>query len=145
MCGLVRGLRPCHPLPVACVVEPSLGGLYYHPHRHWPLGPHLHECPRWVLPLCLLVALVLGAVTHPDDCVGSGHYILAVCRRTMTVGALVFQSVTRDVQLRCALICWSCATYFLPGHVAAGLRMFSPSRSGYIRFCHSFPTQRCIV
>ena len=47
----VRGLTPCHPLPVA--------------------PPH---CPHWALPLCLAALLVLGAVTHLDDCVRSGHY-----------------------------------------------------------------------
>ena len=34
VCGLVRGLRPRHPVPVACKLR--------HPHCHWPRGPHPH-------------------------------------------------------------------------------------------------------
>ena len=65
VCGLVRGLRPRHPLSVAC-------GLC-HPHRQWPRGPHSHAPTGPCHALCL-AALVLGAVTHLDDCVRSGHY-----------------------------------------------------------------------
>ena len=34
VCGLVRGLRPWHPVPVACRL--------CHPHRHWTRGLHPH-------------------------------------------------------------------------------------------------------
>ena len=127
VCGLVRGLRPRHPLPVAC-------GLC-HPHRHWPRGPHPHA-PTGP---CHCALRPWYRVLWHTWTTASGQTLLAVCRRTMTVGALVFQSFTRDVQIMLCLdplvVCY-CSAWS-----RRGLLMYSPSRSGYgsaTRF------QRCI-
>ena len=114
VCGLVRGLRSCHPLPVAC-------GLC-HPHRHWPRGPQPH------------------APTGPCHCALRPWYwvltpgrlrlvrtLQAVCRRTMTVGALIFQSFTRDVQ---TTFCLDLLVLFFR-LVTMRATDVCPSRSGY--------------
>ena len=118
VCGLVRGLRPRHPLPVAC-------GLC-RPHRHWPRGPHPHaptgpcHCALrpwyWVLLHTWMTAsgqdITGGVSPHHDSW------------RTS------FQSFTRDVQTTLCLdplvVC-----YFSAWSRRGLVLMHSPSRSGY--------------
>ena len=82
---IVKGLRPCHPLPVACGLRSATCSAIGHgAPAHAPAWPH------WVGSChCALRPLVLGAATDLDDCVCVVGTLLSVCRRSVTVGTQI--------------------------------------------------------
>ena len=81
-------------------------------------------------------ALVLGAVTHPDDCVWSEIYWRCACRRTMTVRWHTSSKRQNNVclDLLVTVVCYFSAF----SH--RGLQMYVLPFLFWVRFCYPFST-----